>query len=167
MGQAKLRKSEIAQLKANSAKQTAELINFGAFYRDDKDDGVSINFSKLNGEPIPGFTKVMYDSTVECGKHMIDEVRNGQHSVEAILAQLKEAIKHYNVLCFGTEVRPQMMHHNVVLADNGVINTDLIKMISVIMSDIYVLTELGVIKNDNYNGLHIMHMTDNRITGML
>ena len=167
MGQAKLRKQEIAQLKANSAKQTKELIGFGTFYRDDKDDGVSINFSKLNGEPIPGFTKVIYDSTVECGKHMMAEVRSGELTVQDIFAQLKEAIKHYNVICFGTEVRPQKMHHNVVLADNGVINTELIKMISVIMSDIYVLTELGVIKNDNYNGLHIMHMTDNRITAML
>jgi hypothetical protein len=167
MGQAKLRKQEIAQLKANSAKQTKELIGFGTFYRDDKDDGVAISFNTLGNEPIPGFTKHTYESTVECGNRMIEKIKKGEKTVESIFQQLKEAIKLYNVICFGTEVRPQKITHHVTLADNGVVNIDLITLISVIMSDIYVLTELGVIKNDNYNGLHIMHMTDNRITAML
>ena len=157
MGQAKLRKQEIAQLKANSAKQTAELINFGTFYRDDKDDGVSINLNSLVLDgAIPGFVKIVYDNITTCGHLMIEEVRNGNDTVEAIFTQLKQAIKQYNIICFGSEVRPQQCNHQVDLHNN-----ELVTIMMVIMSDIYVLTELGYIKNDNYNGLHIMHMTTN------
>ena len=44
MGQAKVRAKEIEQLKATSPK-TRNIAMFGAFYKDDRDDGVSINFS--------------------------------------------------------------------------------------------------------------------------
>ena len=159
MGQAKQRKAEIAQLKAKSAKQTKELINFGTYYRDNEDDGVSINFNTLTGEPIPGFTKVVYDNVTQCGDLMIADIKNGKDSVQAIFQQLKLAIKDFNVIVFGSEIRPKMSAYNVDLS-----NRELIQVMMVIMSDIYVLTELGHIKNDNYNGLHIMTMIDNTKT---
>ena len=155
MGQAKQRKAEIAQLKAKSAKQTTELINFGTYYRDNEDDGVSINFSTLTGEPIPGFTKVVYDNVTQCGDLMIADVKNGKDTVESIFEQLKLAIKNFNVIVFGSEVRPEMSAYKIDLS-----NKELVKVMMIIMSDIYVLTELGHIKNDNYNGLNIMHMTN-------
>jgi hypothetical protein len=159
MGQAKQRKSEIQQLKANSAKQTKQLINFGTFYRDDKDDGVSINFNTLYNEPKPGFTKVVYDNVTQCGDAMIKAVKEGDDSAESILQQLKMMIKQFNIIVFGSEVRPKMSSYQIDFS-----NRELIKVMMVIMSDIYVLTELGVIPNDNYNGLNIMTMIDNSKT---
>ena len=158
MGQAKARKQEILQLKANSAKDAKKLINFGTYYRDDQDDGVSISFGIYN-EPLPGFTQTMYENVTLCGNHMITDIRNGKDTVESIFSQLITAIKDFNIEVFGSEVRPRNKTYEINLVKDCEPNTNLIALMSVIMSDIYVLTELGYIKNDNYNGLHFVHMS--------
>jgi hypothetical protein len=156
MGQAKQRKAEIMALKVNGPRlkepsyTAKKMTAFGAYYKDLDDDGVSIQFSTLN-DPKPGFTEFMYTHMAETKDDMIKDVRNGSLTTAEIHEQLKQAIRAFNYKNFGTHKRP---------AGQNKFKTDVLKCmqeIVVIISDIWALTELGVIKNDNYNGMQFMY----------
>lgn len=153
MGQAKQRKAEIMELKAQGPKQKdifsrpKKVVSFSAYYKDLDDDGVSIQFSTLR-DPSPGFTEFMHTNMAETKDDLIKDVRSGILTTAEIHEQLKQAIKSFNYKNFGTYKRP---------AGQTKFKIDVFKCmqeIVVIMSDVWALTELGVIKNDNYNGMH-------------
>tara|TARA_R110002126_G_scaffold204277_4_gene351684 strand:+ start:457 stop:942 length:486 start_codon:yes stop_codon:yes gene_type:complete len=161
MGQAKQRKAEIMALKVNGPKQkepsyTAKKITaFGAYYKDLDDDGVSIQLSSLN-DPKPGFTEFMHTHMAETKDDMIKDVRNGSLTTAEIHEQLKQAIRAFNYKVYGSHKRGDGLHK---------VKIDVLKCmqeIVVIISDIWALTELGVIKNDNYNGMQFGY-TQNKI----
>ena len=152
MGQAKQRKAEILALKQQGPKKSTDyftkprkLMSFGAFFKDDCDDGVSIYFHTFK-DPKPGFTKMIHEATDMCRREMIREYREGVITLKDIWDQLHACIHNFNIKCFGTSVRPQRANYNI----------DVIKCmeeIIVIVGNIWVLTELGQIKNDNFNGM--------------
>ena len=111
MGQAKVRAKEIEQLKATSPK-TRNIAMFGAFYKDDRDDGVSINFSTFN-EVKPGFTKVLYTAVSAATEEGLRDVERGGTTVPEIWQQLREAIVAFNFKCFGTNIRPPKSEYKI------------------------------------------------------
>ena len=155
MGQAKQRSAEINQLKAagpQAKKVTRHILGFGAYYKDLDDDGVSIQFM-TSQDPKPGFTELMYKIVQECVNRDHEELAAGRLTVPEIWEQLHTAIVAFNFKCFGTNIRPVRVNYQI----------DLLKCkdeIVVIMNDIWTLTELGEIKNDNYNGMNFMYSKD-------
>ena len=149
MGQAKQRKAEIDALKTQGPKarapRAAKLIAFGAYYRDDQDDGVSIQFSTYC-DPKPGFTEFIYQQVKECTDHMLEEVQSGEITRDEIWDQLHNAIVSFNFKCFGSNQRPSHNHYKMDVIE-------CMQEIIVIMNDIWVLQELGEIPNDEYNGM--------------
>ena len=152
MGQAKQRKAEIDALKAKGPKANTtakHIIGFGAYYKDLDDDGVSIQFATFK-DPRPGFTKFMYKAVRECVDNDHKELAAGRLTVPEIWDQLHTAIAAFNFKCFGTNVRPGHTDYQI----------DLLKCmpeVIVIMNNIWTLTELGEIQNDNYNGMNFMY----------
>jgi hypothetical protein len=144
MGQAKNRKAAISALKANGPKSRS-IVMLGAFYKDDQDDGVSMAFNTLQ-DPKPGFTKFLYDNLIVVKNDMMAEVKSGEISVDWIWDQLKEAIDAFNIRAFGSAVRPQKSMREVDIAP-------VMDLIIVIMGNIWILTELGEIQNDDFNGM--------------
>jgi hypothetical protein len=145
MGQAKQRKAEILALKAAGLNKKGIVI-FGAYYKDDADDGVSVEFATFK-DPKPGFTKFFYNTMMKCVDAERKEYEAGRLTKEEVWSQLKEAIVEFNIKCFGTPVRPQRHHYQI----------DLMKCldeINIIMTDIWLLTEIGEIQNDNFNGMN-------------
>ena len=149
MGQAKVRKQEIAKLKADGSKSSLfankQIAMFGAFYRDDQDDGVSIAFS-THKDPKPGYTKFLYNALTEVKDSMLAEVKAGVIDTDWIWDQLHYSIVNYNLKAFGTSVRPGKCEIQVNVLD-------IMEEIIVIMGNIWVLTELGEIHNDTFNGM--------------
>ena len=149
MGQAKVRKQEIAKLKANGPKtnlfDNKQIAMFGAFYHDDQDDGVSLVFS-VHNDPKPGYTKFLYQNLTEVKNSMLAEVKAGVIDTEWIWDQLRYSIANYNLKAFGTAIRPGKCKVEV-----NVLNV--MEEIIVIMGNIWVLTELGEIQNDTFNGM--------------
>jgi hypothetical protein len=155
MGQAKQRSAEIAALKAAGAKAKntqRHIVGFGAYYKDLDDDGVSIQFMTFK-DPKPGFTKFIYKAVQDCVDKDHEELAAGRLTVPEIWEQLHTAIVAFNFKCFGTNIRPKQTDYQI----------DLLKSMAeviVIMNNIWTLTELGEIKNDNYNGMNFMYSED-------
>ena len=127
-----------------------KILSFGAFYHDDLDDGVSVTFSTFN-DPKPGFTEFMYDNMMEVKDGMIKEIRSGDLTIAEVWDQLHAGIKAFNLKSFGTIHRPSGRNDYKI---------DILKTMNelvVIISDIWILTELGQIKNDNFNGMNFMY----------
>jgi hypothetical protein len=146
MGQAKNRKAEIEQLK-----NQPQLYGFGAFYKDLDDDGVSIQFSVMQEANLrKGFTKMMYTNIESCVDGIRKEIAEGTWTVDGVWEQLREAIVCFNFKHFGTNTRPKNSEY--VLDVLGSMDE-----IIVIMGNIWYLTEVGQIQNDNYNGMNFVY----------
>ena len=146
MGQAKQRQAEILALKANTQKlKASEVLMFGAYYKDLDDDGVAIQFT-IDNEAKPGMTNLLYKTLGKVKDEGLKEIRQGTWTIPEVWTQLKDSIYNFNIECFGSPVRPQKTDYTI----------DVLKCmpeIIVIMGNIWMLTELGEIKNDNYNGM--------------
>jgi hypothetical protein len=152
MGQAKQRSEEIKQLKAAGARakdKPRHIVGFGAYYKDLDDDGVSIQFATFK-DPKPGFTKFMYHAVQDCVDKDREELAAGRLTVPEIWEQLHTAIVAFNFKNFGTNVRPERTDYQIDLVE-------CMPEIIVIMNNIWTLTELGEITNDNYNGMNFMY----------
>jgi hypothetical protein len=152
MGQAKQRSEEIKQLKAAGARaknMPRHIVGFGAYYKDLDDDGVSIQFATFK-DPKPGFTKFMYKAVQDCVDKDKEELAAGRLTVPEIWEQLHAAIAAFNFKNFGTNVRPERTDYQIDLVE-------CMPEIIVIMNNIWTLTELGEITNDNYNGMNFMY----------
>lgn len=160
MGAAKNRKAEIAQLKANSPK-FQKCLSFGAFYKDDEDCGWSFNFDR---KEIGARTfQFMYDLHTKMVAAELGRFKAGdwayfnadskEEAIELIQEQTEYAIHDFNVAAFGTPVRPDRSTGlSVNLNNHAILNG-----INVLMGNIALLTELGEIKNDEYNGMLFMY----------
>lgn len=149
MGQAKQRRAEILALKASGIPKKG-IVGFGAYYKDDADDGVSIQFATYK-DPKPGFTKFFYNTMKDCVEAELKEYRAGLLTKEEVWTQLREAIVDFNIKCFGSPVRPQKHNYQI----------DLMKCldeINIIMTDIWLLTEIGEIKDDKFNGMNFAYI---------
>jgi len=149
MGQAKQRKAEIMALKAAGIPSKGILV-FGAYYKDDADDGVSVEFATFK-DPKPGFTKFFYNTMKKCVDAERKEYEAGRLTKEEVWSQLKEAIVEFNIKSFGSPVRPQRHHYQIDLMK-------CLEEINIIMTDIWLLTEIGEIQNDNFNGMNFAYI---------
>jgi hypothetical protein len=155
MGQAKQRKTEIELLKKQPKR---ELLSFGAFYKDDCDEGWSIVFNKFN-EPKPGYVDMISKTIIDMSETELKLIRNGnfgllgfnslEETIEGIKQQMRDLIHNFNIDAFGTSVRPQQSEYKVNISDRETTGH-----IIALMNDIYVLQALGHITNDNYNGMY-------------
>lgn len=161
MGAAKNRKAEIAQLKANGPK-VQKCLSFGAFYKDDEDCGWSFNFDRE--ELGNNSFQFCYDQHIKLVKAELAQLRSGnfdyfdgsvneEDAIESLWKQTKDVIHDFNIYAFGTPVRPDRSTGLKV----NLSNRDIIRAVTMLMGNIALLTELGEIKNDEYNGMLFMY----------
>jgi len=149
-----------AKAKARKMKQKASMkpisnvIGIGAFYKGMDDDGFSFSMDSMS-EPKKGLTKVLHDNVVMAGKGILQEFRDGTWDVAGCKEQLAQAIESFNVKTFGSTERPLAS----AKVQNLKVSIDAIPELIAIMSDIYALEQVGVIKSDEYNGM--MYMKSN------
>ena len=147
-----------AKAKARKMKQKASMkpisnvIGIGAFYKGMDDDGFSFSMDSTT-EPKKGFTKVLHDNVIIAGKDILKEFREGTWDVAGCKEQLAQAIESFNVKVYGSTERPG------VNAKKVQVTIDAMPELIAIMSDIYALEQVGVIKSDEYNGM--MYMKSN------
>ena len=125
-----------------------KLVMFGAYYKDDCDDGWSFSMLSID-EPVKGFTQVLHDCIHKAGNHLVKEVESGEIDVNWIKGQMQYYIEQFNIKAFGSRVRPLRSEYQMNLMD-----PDIMESILVIAGDIYALTILGVIPDNNYNGMN-------------
>lgn len=155
MGQAKQRQAEIQELKARNPRVRQQrtqrtLVGFGAYYRDDQDDGISIQFSTFQ-DPAPGLTAHIYKAVKMATDEGLREYHRGKITIPEIWEQLQAAITAFNFKCFGSNQRPQRSAYKI----------DVIGCMSeivVIMNDIWMLQLLGEITDDKFNGMTFAYM---------
>ena len=135
-----------------SMKPTKTFASIGAFYKGMDDDGFSFNVDTTS-EPKTGFVKMLHENVVMAGKGILQEFREGTWDVAGCKEQLALAIESYNVKTFGSTERPMVGHSKVR------VTIDALPELMAIMSDIYALEQVGVIKSDDYNGM--MYMKSN------
>lgn len=161
MGAAKNRKAEIAQLKANGRTKVQKCLSFGAFYKDDEDCGWSLNFNREElGERNFQF---MYDQHVKLVEAELAQLHIGNFdyfdavdkasAIDSLWEQTKNVIHNFNLDAFGTPVRPNRSTGLKVDLNNR----DILREITILMGNIALLTDLGEIKNDEYNGMLFMY----------
>jgi hypothetical protein len=129
-----------------SSKPTNEYINtFGAYYKDNTLDGFSFGVvgyeqSKMFSDAVFKMTETELEDLKRTGKKF-DSVECFKH--------LEDSIKYWNLHTIGTKRRTKL--HCV--ADVNLKDDNVFKATLCIMQDIHILTQLGYIKNDNYNGM--------------
>jgi len=149
-----------AKAKARKMKQKASMkpisnvIGIGAFYKGMDDDGFSFSMDSMS-EPKKGLTKVLHDNVVMAGKGILQEFRDGTWDVAGCKEQLAQAIESFNVKTFGSTERPMAS----AKVQNLKVSIDTMPELICIMSDIYVLEQVGAIKSDDFNGM--MYMKSN------
>ena len=149
-----------AKAKARKMKQKASMkpisnvIGIGAFYKGMDDDGFSFSMDSMS-EPKKGLTKVLHDNVVMAGKGILQEFRDGTWDVAGCKEQLVQAIESFNVKTFGSTERPMAS----AKVQNLKVSIDTMPELICIMSDIYVLEQVGAIKSDDFNGM--MYMKSN------
>ena len=136
-----------------SSNQTNQYINtFGAYYKDDTLDGFAFfvmgyEQSKLFSDAIFKMTEVELEDLKKSGKKF-DAVECFKH--------LEDSIKYWNVHTLGSARRKE--RHSI--ADVNFNDENVLKATMCIIQDIHILTELGYIKNDNYNGMVYGYSSD-------
>jgi hypothetical protein len=161
MGQAKLRKAEIAMLKAQP--KQPKLIGFGAYYKDDADDGVSIMWNSMFQPQCKKLIESFYPTARDCFEAELKEFNSGnfgyfngaisrETAIGDMFHNLQAGIEQYNIHCFGTSVRPLHCRHEVSM------DRDLIMISMGIITNIWLLQELGEIPNNNFNGMNFVYV---------
>jgi len=130
-----------------------ELVTFGAFYKDDKDDGCSVFLQKGQVANLQGFS----DAVMKMAKGYHNQVGTCPEwaTMAAVIDDLRnqteqEVIPFLNTKFFGTTVRPGKSVHTVEV---DLSDTNLLQAIVVFMANVAFLEDVGVIKSDNYNGM--------------
>ena len=141
----------------------------GFYYRDDKDDGVSIVFGKTMGMP-QSLVDKCYNEYSKCVKAEISEFAKGNYSyfhgatskqeaIDNIMGYLKQEIVAFNHIVFGSEVRPPKAFYQ------SQITPDRLRVSMAIATNIWLLTQIGVIPQDTYNGTQFIYKGKG-VTGM-
>lgn len=159
MGQAKIRRAEIEELKANGPrlKQVRipkNIVSFGAYYHDDQEDGIGVFLSE-SFEPAPGWTNITFHTlkdlvAVEMAKYLQMDREQQQKTRAFTWEILHKAIREYNLEVFGTE-------HRVIDSESKTtaLTDTLIHTFVNVITNIWLLELMGEIKNDDHNGVII------------
>ena len=147
----------------NMNKQTPELILIGFYYKSLDDDGFCISVNKTWKPELFDFFSKGYYSIKQEWERQISEMKSGKFygTFEELLKKtikfekesLKEEISNwYKLNGFSNGIQPLEIPFV-----EWEISTRTIPTLSKILRSIYILTEVGVIENDNYNGLNFMY----------
>ena len=130
-----------------------ELTAFGAFYKDDKDEGCAVYFLKDQIPQLKGFSDRVMDMAKGYHKQVgsIPEWSTKEAMIDDLRHQTEqELIPYLNQKFFGSTIRPAKGHYpvNFDLSDK-----EFIRVIVVFMANVAFLEDVGVIKSDEYNGM--------------
>ena len=151
------------QINDNSHK----LMNVGFYYKNDSRKGFGSMLSSPNGKPLD------ISMHQESFKKQLGLIQRGVHPnfktttewADGLINQLDSMLPHYYKEC-GYEDGLQPLTFDTNNFDN-----ELIQMLhTIIIDNIYVLTQLGVLVNDEYNGISYHYekkMTDKELVSML
>lgn len=144
-----------------------KLITIGFYYKNDIRKGFGSMLSAPDDKPLD------ISNHQESFKKQLGLIQKGIHPnfkttgewSDGLLNQLDEMLPHYYKEC-GYEDGLQPLKFDINNFDN-----ELIQMLhTIIVDNIYVLTQLGTIKNDEYNGISYHYekkMTDDELVSML
>jgi|694.fasta_scaffold02671_11 hypothetical protein len=123
-----------------------EYINtFGAYYKDDTLDGFS--FGVMGYEQANMLSTAVFKMTEA---ELEDLEKTGEEfDAKECFKHLEDSIKYWNLHTIGSERRKEK--HCIANVNFG--DENILKSTMCIMQDIHILTTLGYIKNDNYNGM--------------
>jgi len=159
MGQARLRSKEIAELKARGPKFKPALVKpdqyhitaFGAYYHDNESDGVGIYLTEAF-EPNPGWTNLTFHTLKDLVRDEVESTTddNLTERIESAWTNLRENIQKYNQLVFKSTERE--LTGSPMETD---LTDDLIEVFIYAITNIWYLTQMGEIPDDDYNGMVI------------
>jgi hypothetical protein len=126
-----------------------KLYSWGAFYKDDTDEGFSMYMDGDDYliEQITKCTQQQMNDLKSAGSHII------KHMIKKTFEQLHELIPMWNELVFGTTKRPMGLTANPNLT-----NSDLASLTFCICQDIHFLSELKAIPDNNFNGMNYVYI---------
>lgn len=135
-------------LYSNEESKRSELdtFSFGFYYKDDKDDGFNFVVDYTN----PELLQSMLEKYVVV-KQCFDETHH-MVSVDEVESNLKEGIRFWNDYQKCHDRNPQIFYNIRI----DLSNIELMSSLFFIMYGVYHLVQLGVIKDDNFNGFHIL-----------
>jgi hypothetical protein len=144
-----------------------KLISIGFYYKNDSRLGFGSMLSAPNDKPLD------INIHQETYKKQLDFIKQKSHPdfktlkdwSDTLLNQLDRFIPEYNKQC-GFEDGLQPLKHRIVDFDNKIVQM----LHTLITNNIYILTQLGTIKNDQYNGISYHYekkMNDDELLTML
>jgi hypothetical protein len=144
-----------------------KLISIGFYYKNDSRLGFGSMLSSPDDKPLDisihqeSFKKQL--GLIQKGIH--PNFKTTQDWADGLLNQLPQFINKYNKEC-GFEDGLQPLKHRIVDFNNRVVEM----LHTIIVDNIYVLTQLGTIKNDEFNGISYHYekkLTDDELVSML
>jgi hypothetical protein len=149
MGQAKNRKAEINNLKSKGPKMK-QLLQFGAFYQDDQDDGFSFNFTDNPSMSLSKFADIVDKGAANYNNAIgVDEAWFTREMIAAdLFKQMNEELVPY--LCqelYGQPTQPAPGTKKVVNV------TPVIGELTIFATNVKWLQDNGYLTCDNHNGM--------------
>ena len=131
-----------------------ELVAFGAYYKGDTDHGMGVTFSTMTGAFTADMLASMYNHVVEDGNRMLQTYYmrgSARCDRKTLLTDLETAVAEYNCALHGVATQPDLGVYKDYAFSAHTIGA-FVKCATLIA----VLVCLGVITDDNQNGLHTM-----------
>jgi hypothetical protein len=129
-----------------SKRSELDTLLFGFYYKDDKDDG--FNFVVNDGNPeLLQHMLSMFETVQQC----FDETHH-MVSVDVVESNLKDGIRFWNDFQNCHDRNPHINYKIRI----DLSNKQLVESLFFIMYGVYHLVQLGVIKDDNFNGFHFV-----------
>jgi hypothetical protein len=129
-----------------SNRSELDTLLFGVYYKDDKDDGFNLVVDDTNPELLQ-YMLSMFDSVQQC----FDETHH-LVSVNEVCSNLEEGIRLWNDFQ-NCHDRNQKINYKIRI---DLSNHEMVYSLFFIMYGVYHLVQLGVIKDDNFNGFHFV-----------
>jgi hypothetical protein len=123
---------------------------YGAFYKDNTNEGFALTLNAIVGsEEGKSNTKSIIDSLIKCSTNMYNDYQKmtKEEKVQEVYecwGLLEQEIKKFNKIAFPNGIR---------LGKTIDITSELAGIGSVVSTTIDFLTQIGEIKNDNFNGM--------------
>ena len=144
-----------------------KLITIGFYYKNNDRNGFGSMLSSPNGNALD------ISIHIESYKKQLGMIQKGTHPnfkttddwSDALINQIEQMIPHYYKEC-GYEDGLQPLKFDVIKSYNEIVEM----LHTIIVDNIYVLTQLGTLINDEYNGLSYHYekkMTDDELVSML
>lgn len=130
------------------------LLAFGAYYKGDTDHGMGVTFSTITGQFTTEMLTDMYRHVVEDGNRMLQTYYmrgSAKADRQTMIDSLEQTVKEYNLALHGTVTQPKLGVYK-----DYAFNAQAIDAFVRCATYIAVLVCIGVIIDDNQNGLHTM-----------